>query len=322
MKETTEAVLVRQRLTESLVKLGHVVKAEKQRDQRDRKPLVVGKPLGQLATPLGIGRVERESGFSEKKLGLNLGAFCCGIVEIGHEVFSLGTTIVVLFLRLLSEAVGAEHFEAAHRHATYGADSYAGKERCQLVKLLALPAVGGVIVTLGTLDLDAEEDSRNFGCCFFGPPVLCHDDRGISLLQDVATGVDKSSCDLVPSLALVEPTSQIGLHRIGSNVGAIFQRARKHHVAPVASPVLAVVGTLEQLAYRAISLVGRRVEHKGGQVFGRRDIAYEIEPDSPQVGLIIRLRRELSLVVEEFFSNGGIDPLGSCRGGGDRKSVV
>ena len=38
-KRTAEPVLVRQRLIESLMELGHVVKAEKQRDQRDREPL-------------------------------------------------------------------------------------------------------------------------------------------------------------------------------------------------------------------------------------------------------------------------------------------
>ena len=41
----------------------------------------------------------------------------------------------------------------------HGPDSDPGKERYQLVELFPGPAIGGVIVTLGTLDLDANQNT-------------------------------------------------------------------------------------------------------------------------------------------------------------------
>ena len=96
------------------------------------------------------------------------------------------------------------HFETAFDGRLNRPHGDPRKERRELVELLALPTVGLVIVALGTLNLDAEEDPRHLGRRFFGAALLGQLDRRCAVFADVARRCDELRRDLVPRLVLVE----------------------------------------------------------------------------------------------------------------------
>ena len=73
-----------------------------------------------------------------------------------------------------------------------------GKERRQLVELLALPAIGLMIVAVGALNLHAQENPRDFGRDVGRVAVLGHDQPGGAVLAHVAGGGDERAGDLDP----------------------------------------------------------------------------------------------------------------------------
>src|SRR5262249_55663789 len=84
------------------------------------------------------------------------------------------------------------------------------REECrQLMELRALPAIGWMIVAIGTLDLDAQEDSRDFGRDFRRLAELGSDESGGAVLANVAGRRDEGRGELVPRCVLIELLGEI-----------------------------------------------------------------------------------------------------------------
>ena len=85
-----------------------------------------------------------------------------------------------------------------------GAAGNAREERRKLMELLARPAVGRMIVTLGTLNLHAQKNAADFADNLFGLALLSDDQSAGPVLIGAAAGGDELGRDLAPRLVLVE----------------------------------------------------------------------------------------------------------------------
>ena len=140
---------------------------------RGGEPRIRGHPFGERAAPLGVGCAERQFRVREKELRLHPRSRRGGIFQIGHVVLRLRTPLAVgIRPAPFARPIFRHDFERPPRRHIHRLHGDPWKERGQLVELLALPAVGLVVVALGALQLDAEENARHFGRCLFGAPVL------------------------------------------------------------------------------------------------------------------------------------------------------
>ena len=64
----------------------------------------------------------------------------------------------------------------------------AREEGGQFAELLAFPLVAGMIVALGALDLNTQENARDFGDCFFGFRLLGQNQTIAAIFGHVAGG--------------------------------------------------------------------------------------------------------------------------------------
>ena len=115
-----------------------------------------------------------------------------GVVLVGHRV---------------PRAALGHHLEDGQlpRHAPHERlRPGAGEEGRELVELLALPAVGLVVVALGALDLDAEEDPRDLAGQLHGLGLVGQREADRAVLVDPAGGRDHRRGDLVPRPVLLE----------------------------------------------------------------------------------------------------------------------
>ena len=181
------------------------------------------------------------------------------------------------------------------------------------MELLALPAVVGMVVALGALNLNAEKDPRHLGGGLFGAAILGHDDRGMAILAHIAAGGDKVAGNLVPAGILVELIRQVGDHRVSSDAGAIFLCSIKHHVAPVAGPVLTVVRIFKQPLDELLALVVGGIEQKGECRLGRGNVADDVEIGPAEERLIIAALPHVGRFVEHLVGDRPIDPPGDLR---------
>ena len=234
-----------------------------------------------------------------------------GGVEVWHVV--LGDAAVVVVVRPLEAPplgpVVRLDLVATPRRGLHLPEGNAWEERGQLVELLALPAVPRVVVALGALDLDAEENPRHLGGGLLGAAVLGEDDRPGAMLADIPLGGDELARDLVPAGARVELLGQPINHRRGGGDGAVIHPPREDHVTPVPRPVLAVLRLVEQLADEPHPLVRRRIEEERRQPLGRRHVADDVEPYSPSEGRVVGRRGEQRVGVEQRLGKELIDLL-------------
>ena len=115
------------------------------------------------------------------------------------------------------------------------------------MELLALPAIGLVVMALGALDLHAEEDPRDLTGHLHGLGLVCQGEADRAVLVDAAGGRDERRGDLVPGHVLLELFSQpvfqdVVPHLLDRLVGGV----EPDHVAPVSGPVAGIFGALEQ----------------------------------------------------------------------------
>ena len=116
------------------------------------------------------------------------------------------------------------------------------------MELLSRPILARMIVTLGTLDLHAHKDPRNFRSNFRGLTLLCEEQAGFTILPDVATGGNKRTRDLSPRDILVESVSHRGGKAVGDNPqSAVIGASRENHIAPVTPPVVPEFRVFEKL---------------------------------------------------------------------------
>ncbi len=66
--------------------------------------------------------------------------------------------------------------------------AHPGEERRQCVELLSLPLVRRMVVTVGALNLDAEENSRAFGRQFIGLATVREDQSCLAMIGDGPRG--------------------------------------------------------------------------------------------------------------------------------------
>ena len=119
------------------------------------------------------------------------------------------------------------------------------EERRQLVELLALPAIGFMIVAVRTLNLHAEENPRDLGRNVGSVAILRHDQSGCPVLSHVPRGGDEAADNLVPRRVLVELVTQIFEQRLGRKLCPIVGAMVHDHIAPITPPVVAEVRIVE-----------------------------------------------------------------------------
>ena len=150
------------------------------------------------------------------------------------------------------------------------------------MELLAFPAVGRVVVTLGTLDLNAKEDARHLGGSFFRAAILGHNDCGVSIFFDITTGSDELGCDTIPANPFVELPCKVGDHCVaGGDFGTVFLCAKEDNVVPVAGPVLSVVRIVEQGLHELFAFVAGRIKQESNHRFEWWNVAHQVERNPP-----------------------------------------
>ena len=276
------------------------------------EPLAVGQPPGKLLASPGVGRSQGQAVSGEEKSRLHFRAGRGGVLEVGHEMLALGAIAVILGPS--AGIVAADHHEGAFRDFTHRLHSDAGEEGSQFVELLAPPTVVGMIVALGTLNLNAEKNPRHLGGRLLGAPILCHDDRSVAAFEHVAARGNELAGDPIPGDIFVELLREIGFHRERGDLRSIVQGSIKHHVSPIAGPILTVRGIVEQLTDHPLAFVGRLVEHESDRLLGSRDVADQIEPHSPQEDFVARGGSQIGVFAEDLRSQHFVDAPGNCRG--------
>src|SRR5262249_7125785 len=142
-----------------------------------------GNPKRDCITALFIGRAKIELLPREEKHRLHAGAFLLRMIQIGHEVLRRTNRLVgLLGIGALKGQIVTGDDESSHSpsgflrlrgrlrwwlrrlwlRGLHWSQCNPRKERRQLVKLFALPAIGFMIVAIRALDLYAKENSRNF----------------------------------------------------------------------------------------------------------------------------------------------------------------
>ena len=177
--------------------------------------------------------------------------------------------------------------------------SGAGEEGRQLVELLALPAIGLVVVALGALDLHAEEDPRDLAGHLHGLGLVRQREADRAVLVDAAGGGDHRRGDLVPGCVLLELLSQpvfqeVVAHLLDRLVGGV----EPDHVAPVAGPVAGIFGALEQSVSQPGALILGPVADERKNLLRSRWRAGQIEVNPPHELDVTGERRGLDLGAE------------------------
>jgi hypothetical protein len=189
----------------------------------------------------------------------------------------------------------------------------AREERGELVEVFTLPAIVGMIVALGALDLHAEEDAGDLGGRLLGAAFLGHDDCGRAVLADIARGGDELLGDVVPGDVLVQAIAEIRFQGVGRDEGPLFDAAIEDHVAPVAGPVEAVLRVGKQFADQSGALVGRLIEREGDDVLWRRNVADDVEPCPPEEGGVVAPRGDGDALDQDFLGERFVDLPGHLR---------
>jgi len=254
-------------------------------DQRLGEPGVVrsGDSIGELGAAstvdqagLLFGIVQEEPRLSERSLGL-------GIVRVGHEVFRLGA--VAAAAPHLVQRCDFEIGEHLHRQRT---QHHAGEIRRQLVKLLALPGIVGMIVALGALKLDAQEDAGGLGGGFFRLAFVGHGQDRAAVGACLAGGGDNGAGDLVPAAPGVELFGEIDHRAIaGEFRRAVVAATGEDDIPPVAGPVLAVEGIGQQSLDRAGPFFRVGIEDKSRNFLRRRRFTDDVQRNAAQIGGVI-----------------------------------
>ena len=210
-------------------------------DERLGEPMIpAGRdPLGNFFASLAIFQTGVELLAGDKKHRLHQLAFLVRMVQVGHVMFQVPPARFVVLV--FPAAIDRGNDERSLLAVILGTHRDARKEGGQLVKLLAPPAVGRVMMALGTLNLDAQEDARDLGCRVFRIGHLRHEDRRGPVLAHVAGRGDELLSNLVPM--------QIGVERVGQKLhqgwpddqGPLLVASRHDDVAPIAGPVVAIL---------------------------------------------------------------------------------
>ena len=207
------------------------------------------------------------------------------------------------------------------------------EERRQLMKLLALPTVERVIVTLGALNVDPHEEPGGLRGDLLRL-VLKREGKVVrtvvlrpvvgSLLRLLGRGGDQLADDPVPAGVLLELLREPVFQRLRVELLLLGRSVVQHDGAPVVPPVLRVLGRFEQPVDEFAALLGVGV---GDELFDRvrfREPARQIERDSPQkaliaddrsVGLVLGSNPLLQILVEVFR---GEDETSADSGRGER----
>ena len=125
------------------------------------------------------------------------------MVQIGHVPFERD---FVLRARrtLLIRPVDRNDVEALLLATPVGPNANPRKEGGKLVELFPLPMIGRMVVALGALNLNAQENPRDFGGGVVGIGRLGHDQRRGAVLAHVAGRRDDRFGDLVPVLVPIQ----------------------------------------------------------------------------------------------------------------------
>ncbi len=218
----------------------------------------------------------------------------------------------------------AEQFQANH-HLLVGLAAHrllaqAGEVAGQFVKLHALPAVERMIVALGALNLDAEEDARRLGSAIVDR-VVAHvreQEKGSAVLLVRLLGRAVADRELafrgqhlldhrVPMLVVAELLGQPGFEVHGHRLCPAIGDLGRKHVAPITCPVLGVIVAGQQLVDELGPLVRILVGGNLGHVGRQRQPASQIEHHAPQELLVAGLRRRRHLGRRLLLGDQAID---------------
>ena len=146
--------------------------------------------MGQFLAPLLIAQAEVELLAGGEEHGPGERPFLVRMVQVGHEVLERG------LFRLAGHAIHVGLVERHDREAPLVAppglrpDADPRKERRQLMELLPLPMIGRMVVALGTLDLNTQQNPRHLGRGVRRIGRLGHDIAVAAVVPHVAGGRD------------------------------------------------------------------------------------------------------------------------------------
>ena len=184
-----------------------------------------------------------------------------------------------------------------------------------------LPVGEGVIVTLGALQLDAEEHARGVVGQLVRRGVGEEIDHRVVLVE-VALGSDDLAHNLIPRLVVVEARFEPPCHFVEWDE-AIVGRARQQKRLPDVGLMLAVIAAGEQFINELGAFVRLAAVEKGRCLFGRGNVAGEIEIDTADKLGVIAARRRSNVLGMEASVDGLVDVPGQSLGvqfdtGGER----
>jgi hypothetical protein len=143
-----------------------------------------------------------------------------------------------------------------------------------------------MVVTVGALNLDAQENSRAFGRQFIGLAALREDQSGFAMIGDGSRCGDQRRHDLVPAIVLVDLIGHPFLERALDDPGFHIARAEKDHIAPVFGPVVGVFVALEQALDDLVPLLGIGIEAEQRDLPRAGHCSGQVEVDASQEVLV------------------------------------
>ena len=144
-----------------------------------------------------------------------------------------------------------------------------------------------MVMALGTLQLDAQEDSRGLGSQLVGLSHLGHHQAGLAVVIDVAGRCQEIDRDLIPATVLLELVPDPPAKLLANNPEALVLGSVGDHIPPVTPPGFRVVFTGKQGGDFRGALGGIRIERKECQLIGRRNLTGKIKTH-PAKKLFIR----------------------------------
>ena len=142
-------------------------------------------------------------------------------------------------------------------------------------------------MTLGALNLNAQKDARDFGRRVVGIGRLGQDQGRGAIFADVAGRGNDGLGDLVPMLAGIQCVGHPDVEGRCRQQCPIFLAAIKDHVAPVASPILAILLVGQQPLDHCRAFVGLGVEGKPRHILRRRQGSDQIERHAAQECFVV-----------------------------------
>ena len=231
-------------------------------DQGAGKPRVVAgsDPLGNGLAAVPVAGAQRKGLPGEKKERLHHRARLRGVVQIWHRVLQIATTRVIGLFFIPARIPITRHHRIAIGPLPWAAiDLHARKKRCKLMELMTLPAVGKMIVALGTLDLNAHKDPRHFGGDVGGFTHLCHDDGRLAMFGGRPRCRDHFAGDVAPRLTCVKLIGQERFQWLGHVHRAVIGAAVEDDISKILGPCACPLGVGQQTVDGCCSLGGRSI---------------------------------------------------------------